>query len=343
MMRDLLTSGGRAAALVEAQQRTESLRSVAGTSSRTLTPTVRPSSDRSRSRGPQSSDASVRRSCTAGPSAPAPQGWTQRTGASSVGPASSSIQAGPQGDGGQSKSARALGRRRQQDGRDPIALESGLSFCEERAIRPQSTPGYQRAFLLLLTFLATLGTWPLTQGNVSPSDYKKVSLARPEQLDASLCDYFDSLYFSGSMSHEAEKAKAAAMHYVPTLIASMDLPRMTRALQGFRKIAPGSSRYPLPWGILGALLGWLTSGGHHEMALALLVMFVCYLRPSELFMIRVCDISQRRGVWTIILAASDSGLLTKTGQQDEGVLLTNQIFSRLGDAMEAHLNDMGST
>ena len=89
------------------------------------------------------------------------------------------------------------------------------------------------------------------------------------------------------------------------------------------------------------MIGWLTAFGLQEMALALTVMFVCYLRPSELFMIRVCDLINHRGIWTIILAPSDTNTRTKTGQQDEGVLLTNRIFPRLGEALEHFLSERG--
>ena len=337
LMRDHLANLGRAAAVAEAEARSARLRSSAGTTSRTLLPVAPlPSTDPVRPVG--RSLVSL-----AGPSAPTPRDWTGPTGGQPGSQAASSIPDGNLVNAASGKRQRVAMRRGKLDGRDRMAVESGLSFCEERAARPQSTPGYQKAFLGILVFLATLGTWPVTEGQVSPSTFKSTSTANPEHLDGSLCDYFDYLYFSGAMAHEAEKAKAAALHYLPTFTAAVDLPRTTRALAGFRKIAPGASRFPLPWEILGAMIGWMSAYGHGEMALAMMVMFVCYLRPSELMGIRFCDVVCRKGRWLVNLAPGDLGQVTKTGQQDETVFVENKIFTSLGEALMAHIKDLGRT
>ena len=335
MVRDLLISGGRQAAVAEAEARQHRLQRGAGSTLPMLLP-----SRRSQSTG-LLPVAAPSRGSGAGPSAPPPRGWTSASGVPSGDPGGSSTLDGNPADAALAKKRRAEARQRAQDGRDNLAVESGLSFCEEKAVRPQSTPGYQRAFLMVLAFLATLGTWPVTKQQVSPQDFRKIAESQPDQLDGSMCDYFDWLYFSGSMAHEAEKAKAAVLHYTPSLSAVVDLPRMTRALQGFRKVSPGSSRFPLPWEILGALVGWLSAYGHGEMALALLVMFTAYLRPSELFMPRICDFSCLKDRWLVNLAPGDTGVLTKTGLQDEAIYLDNQLFPAMGRALKQHIKDLG--
>ena len=95
----------------------------------------------------------------------------------------------------------------------------------------------------------------MVDGTVATSEFLNVAKREPAKLDAGMCDYFDHLYFSGSLAHEGEKSKAVVMHDAPFLRADTHLPRTLRPLAGFRKIAPGSSRFPLPWQILGAVVG----------------------------------------------------------------------------------------
>ncbi len=333
-VRDLLITGGRRAAMEEATARQERLRRFAGTESPSLTPTpVRPIA----------SGASGRSSSSAGPSAPAPRGWSAPNASRSGAAALSSTRRGDPAAAEQQKSLRAASRVHDAAERDPLAADVGLTILEEKAVKPASTPGYQRSFRLFLVFLATLGTWNMVNGEVQPSEFGRVAKRDPSMIDSSLLDYYDYLYFSGSMSHEAEKAKAAVLHYANHLVALRDLGRSSRALQGFRKIAPGTSRFPLPRPILGALAGQLRSEGHHEIALALILMFVCNPRPAELFMLMVCDVVTSASTSIINLASGDTFNVTKTGRQDEGVSLENDLFSLLKDALLAHIHSLGFT
>ncbi len=53
-----------------------------------------------------------------------------------------------------------------------------------------------------------------------------------------------------------------------------------RALKGFRRLAPTSSRYPLPRLAVSALVMMLLTRKQMEVALVLVVGFLCYLGPS---------------------------------------------------------------
>ncbi len=337
VMRDAVAISSRKAALEEIAARQERLRRFAGTETRTLLP---PRSPATATPAPRTSSLP---SSSAGPSAPVPLGWTQRPGGGSTGQVGFSMQTGDPAAGAPVKMQRALTRAPARDKRDPIAVESDLSCCEQKAVRPRSTPGYQRAFLLMLAFLVGLGTWPLDRGEVTPGVFRREASRTPSLVDASLVDYFDYLYFSGSMAHEAEKAKASALHCANFLEYPRDLPRTARALRGFRKVAPGSSRFPLPAEIFGALQGQLITSNHCEMALAFALMFIAYLRPSELFGLRVCDVIMRAGHVVINLAPGDTNVVTKTGLQDEGVWLENKIWPGLIETLEKHLSDLGYT
>eukprot|EP00973_Karenia_brevis_P040420 5585982-Karenia_brevis.AAC.1 len=56
-------------------------------------------------------------------------------------------------------------------------------------------------------------------------------------------------YFEGHKAEKGEKLIAAILFCAPWLgaLKTMALPRARRALKGFRKMAPNSSRFPLPW------------------------------------------------------------------------------------------------
>ena len=240
LLRDLPVTGGRQAAVAEAAARQERLASSAGQSSRTLLP-VAPSASiapaPASSKGPGSS---------AGPLAPAPLDWTAPTGNLSGDPRAFSTQPGGPVSNDADRRRRAEARQKLLGGRDALSQELNQSFCEENAIKGPSRPQYQRAFAAILVFLATVSGWHATGDQVSPSAFKTTSIGNPPLLDASMCDYFDYLYFSGAQAHEAEKSKAALVHYLPDLNIQTSLPRMLRAPNGFRKLNPGSSRFPLP-------------------------------------------------------------------------------------------------
>ena len=59
------------------------------------------------------------------------------------------------------------------------------------------------------------------------------------------------------------------------------LPRVHRSLVGFAKAKPQHSRLPFSWESFCGLVMVLLFQGKFDVALLILVMFVCYLRPSE--------------------------------------------------------------
>ena len=224
-----------------------------------------------------------------------------------------------------------------------MAVESGLGYTEEKAIRGVTVTSYQRFFTLLLIFLGSMGVWQTAASQMSPAELQRVAKTDQPLLDASLVDYFDHLYFTGCQASDAEKTKASLCHYVTFLDFNRDLPRAARALQGFRKIAPGNSRFPLPRVILGALMGQLAVANHFEMALALALMFIAYLRPSELLNLRVCDVLCWTANFAINLAPRNTDQYTQTGSQDEAIRLANQIWPSLAAALLSHVKDLGYT
>lgn len=100
-----------------------------------------------------------------------------------------------------------------------------------------------------------------------------------DQVDLILADYMDCLFANGKSSHEGEKL-LAALEFQFVQFKNMT-PRSKRALKGWRKAAPPSSRLPLPRLLMVGMTMQPLAEGLTDMALMMLVAFELYLRPGE--------------------------------------------------------------
>ena len=148
-------------------------------------------------------------------------------------------------------------------------------------------------------------------------------------LQLLILEYFEHLFFLGKDYAEGAKLVAAIAHFRVGLSprCAQFLPRCARALQGWRLLAPASSRQPLPWLGLMALVGSLLSGNHVAEALACLLGFHLYLRPGELLgLTGRCLVapSRRPGApwtWGVIVRPLEENVPSKVGEFDESVLV----------------------
>ena len=162
-----------------------------------------------------------------------------------------------------------------------------------------------------------------------------------DELDSRLMEYFEHLYFEGH-THSAGQKVLAALEYEDRRIKKgniMDPVRARDALRGFRRLAPGLSRAPLPYVALCALIGAVIYLGFPLTALAWLVQFHCYLRPSELLALRGDSWVRPTlgsGVhhWALILHPQEGGNPSKTAEWDESLILDWPVFSRLTSILD---------
>ena len=167
-----------------------------------------------------------------------------------------------------------------------------------------------------------------------------------DALDRFLIEYFEQQYFEGNGQDVAEKLLAALQYVDPrvTLRAPSSVPRAVRASRGFKRLAPGFSRSPLPWVALMALMGGASAAHFDDLVLALLVQFKGYLRPSELLGLKVKDIifpvlgAQSRSP-TLLLAPYEDLRPSKTGVFDESVVLDVQDIPALEYALRDAVRD----
>ena len=154
--------------------------------------------------------------------------------------------------------------------------------------------------------------------------------------DGDIVDYLNNLYELGHHSHVGEKVVAALLFETPGLAARV--PRTLRALKGFRRLAPHRSRRPFPRAMWMGLACELCAAGHVQMAVWICVGLSAYLRPGENMALRKCDaVRPALGMtnhWSVIIAPSDVGLPSKTGDTDDSVILDSDwIVPWIGDVL----------
>ena len=82
-------------------------------------------------------------------------------------------------------------------------------------------------------------------------------------------------------------AVAAIRHWHVALTSPLTLPRVHKALRGFRKVRPSMSRAPWPRELLAAQVELLVQEGKLDAALQLAVGFFTYIRPGVTQRLRV--------------------------------------------------------
>ena len=158
----------------------------------------------------------------------------------------------------------------------------------------------------------------------------------PESLDECVVEYLEHLYFLGDSHSRGDYLFASLSFFLPEGL-TFQLKRTRRALKGLRRLAPGTSRAPLPWLAVMAMAGAALHASDWEFAVMLMLQFVCYLRPSELTGLIAGQLVRPRSSsqpWGILLAPQELGRTSKTKQFDESVLVDWKNIAGLRHALE---------
>jgi integrase len=159
-------------------------------------------------------------------------------------------------------------------------------------------------------------------------------IARPEtlagaELDGHVTRYLDHLFLEGYNHERGDKLLAALLHLAPGLgrAAQGSFPRARAAMKGFRRLAHGLSRSPLPKEAAFALIGHSLALGRREFALALLIGWDAMLRMP----VDIMGITPRWLVppvpaagahrWGLLLYPEDESRRSKVAGADESVIL----------------------
>ena len=164
---------------------------------------------------------------------------------------------------------RAVHRSNDEEARrHPFAAASagGRSFLEQRAVQ-RNTLLYYRPLIEQLTAFIALGG----------------PIENTLDMDARCVDFCDMLYFEGHPGSLGLKVKAAIADRWPQYSrhGAEKLPRLARALQAWNRLSPGRTRAPVSWWMVVMVAAWLARQNRRWSALAVVLIFVGYLRPSE--------------------------------------------------------------
>ncbi|CAK0896451.1 unnamed protein product, partial [Prorocentrum cordatum] len=133
-----------------------------------------------------------------------------------------------------------------------------------------------------------------------------------------------------------EKLIAALMMFLPDCHVRgwRPLPRASRALRGWRRLAPTKTRQPLPWAVCCAMamqvMAEATPGGlpcGPEAALAWIMMVDTYLRPGEALRLMSAQILGPCGILAEVVVHVNSGYMlraSKTGEMDETATISRR-------------------
>ncbi|CAK0841243.1 unnamed protein product, partial [Prorocentrum cordatum] len=148
-------------------------------------------------------------------------------------------------------------------------------------------------------------------------------------LDEALVEYLDCLYFDGYNHERGDKLLSGLAFEEPMFRRGgvEDLARARAALQGFRRLAPGQARMPLPRPEFAALLGAGIVALGLDFGISLAIAWDGGLRlPSDIMSLQGRSLippPPHSGVtnWGLLLYPAEAEARSKSGHKDEGLLL----------------------
>ena len=174
-------------------------------------------------------------------------------------------------------------------------------------------------------------------GRISPGadtgPLGKLPTLSADEWDDALLEYQESLHERGGSFGNASRTLAAVAWARPKLGSPLRsiFPQAMRALAGWRRLHPLTSRPPIPELVVFGLAMTMLELGEPWMALGTIVMFETYMRPSELLSLRrfqvVTPTRDGEGVTaclTFVLHAFESLTPGKTGEYDAPLDLPRQ-------------------
>ena len=209
--------------------------------------------------------------------------------------------------------------------------DMGLSLAQRRTVSVTVIKRY-------LGEVEQFASWALLQPNGGALKH----LGQPI-IDQLLTQYVDRLVAFHMEPHVGRDLIAGVMFVKPHWVRPqrVSLPSAVRALQGWVKDCPPTSRLPMPeevvfWMALEAL-----EMGVPQIALAILLIFIYYLRPMEVFKCRLEDFVRPIGSvvrWTLILHPAELFGTSKTFEQDETLMLMVAQYEFIAIAAHRFLN-----
>lgn len=222
-------------------------------------------------------------------------------------------------------------RRVATHGSPPRVDAHRMSILESKAVKPVGQLDYARRVAEFHKFCAVHGL----ETNPEKTGFEFAVLR-----------FMDQTYLDGRARDWGDKLKAALEWCHPELSkrGHISLPRMVRALKGWRKAAPTQLNWPMPELGMYAVCGGLLMMGLPEYALKNALDFSAYLRPSEGISLAPSDVitpcSGETAHYIIQLFPFERSEGSKTQNFDETVVLDSTREPWLGELLASHADDM---
>ncbi|CAK0801682.1 unnamed protein product [Prorocentrum cordatum] len=189
----------------------------------------------------------------------------------------------------------------------------GLTTLEQESITQKTRQDYARRLERFDVFCKTHG----------------LTTASDDELEEAVVEYMELQFSRGEPSNSGAKLLAAIGHRDPRLHHAgrlLKLPRVARALQGWRRLVPPLTRAPAPWAAVAAIAVALIYRGQRRAALGVVLAADAYLRPGELLTLRADHVVPEELQSTKTRGFNDSILLDSPARSFLGPLLEQVAF-----------------
>ncbi|CAE8620312.1 unnamed protein product [Polarella glacialis] len=195
-------------------------------------------------------------------------------------------------------------------------IEKGSSVCEGLAVGRPTQRAYQG-------FFEEFRVW------------RRATLPNPlakEVRQEEILGFIDHFFLENRSFPDIEKGVAAIFASLPRL-RRLDMPRVKRALKGYKKKRPPVSRYPLPEEVVAGVAAVLHLNHHPRNARSVLCQFYGYLRPGECRKLKVKDLvipaggmSKSMNNYAVIIAPFEDLQPSKTQTFDDTVIFDYPVW-----------------
>ena len=158
-----------------------------------------------------------------------------------------------------------------------------------------------------------------------------------ETVDHKFTVWLQAMFLDGLQSDRGSLALSAVKFVWPQLgrRGILTLPRAEQALRGWRRRAPLTSRFPLPWEVAALIAADMIEHGDIWVGLLVVLAFCCYFRLSELLKVRASDLTPPLNFgghqfWSITLHPIEYRISSKTSAFDETLVIDQEPFLALG-------------
>ena len=203
--------------------------------------------------------------------------------------------------------------------------ENGLSFIERMSLAPDSLVVYKQVYR---EFLVQCRRARLPSRTAC-------------QADKAIVHVLHQMFREGELSAESQKLVSVVNKFRPELRRAGCLPRSLTAIRGFRRICPPATRQPLPWECACLVASLLAEEGQWLTAVATLLCFSLYARPSEVLRIRGGQLvppirrsGRAHSCWSITLHPREHQRPSKTEMFDESLRVDVAPYLMLGPALK---------